>query len=71
MTQTATGVAEQGPDAVDAAVASALAARGNSVGRYVTALGLIAVVGLSFARETRGEPMPSDPSIQLTEKSQS
>lgn len=37
----------------------------------VTALGLIAVVGLAFARETRGEPMPSDPSIQLTEKSES
>ena len=27
----------------------------------VTALGLIAVVGLAFARETRGEPMPADP----------
>ena len=25
----------------------------------MTALGLIAVVGLAFARETRGEPMPS------------
>jgi MFS family permease len=37
----------------------------------VTALGLIAVVGLAFARETRGEPMPSDPAIHLTEKSES
>ena len=37
----------------------------------VTALGLIAVVGLAFARETRGEPMPSDPTIHLTEKSES
>jgi MFS family permease len=37
----------------------------------VTALGLIAVVGLAFAHETRGEPMPSDPTIHLIEKSQS
>ena len=29
----------------------------------VTALGLIAVVGLAFARETRGEPLPTDPTI--------
>jgi MFS family permease len=36
----------------------------------VTALGLIAVVGLAFARETRGEPMPSDPTVHLTGKSQ-
>lgn len=35
----------------------------------VTALGLIAVVGLAYARETRGEPMPSDPTILHTEKS--
>jgi len=37
----------------------------------VTARGLIAVVGLSVAPETGGEPMPSDPSIQLTDKSAS
>ncbi|MBJ7337739.1 MFS transporter [Mycolicibacterium sp.] len=37
----------------------------------VTALGLIAVVGLAFARETRGEPMPSDPTVHHTEKSES
>ena len=40
----------------------------------VTALGLIAVVGLAFAHETRGEPMPADPAIptaHLTEKSES
>lgn len=37
----------------------------------VTALGLIAVIGLAFARETRGEPLPSDPTIVLTEASAS
>jgi MFS family permease len=35
----------------------------------VTALGLIAAVGLAFAHETRGEPMPSDPPVHLTGKS--
>ena len=37
----------------------------------VAALGLVAVVGLAFARETLGAPMPSDPAIHLTEKSTS
>ena len=40
----------------------------------VAAFGLIAVVGLAFAKETRGEPLPSDPvpsTIQHTEKSAS
>ncbi|MBI3212342.1 MAG: MFS transporter [Mycobacterium sp.] len=32
----------------------------------VAALGLVAVVGLAFARETRGEPMPADPTHDLT-----
>ncbi len=32
----------------------------------VAALGLIAVIGLAFAKETRGEPMPSDPLIENT-----
>jgi MFS family permease len=30
----------------------------------IAALGLIAVVGLSFAKETRGEPLPTDPTIE-------
>ena len=29
----------------------------------VAAFGLIAVVGLAFARETRGEAMPADPEV--------
>lgn len=41
----------------------------------VSAVGLIAVIGLAFARETRGEPMPVDqPTTQtsrLSEKSAS
>jgi MFS family permease len=41
----------------------------------VAAVGLIAVVGLAFARETRGEPLPVDhnavPNIPLSEKSAS
>ncbi|MDT5139634.1 MAG: hypothetical protein QOG19_1340 [Mycobacterium sp.] len=40
---------EQGADGVDAAIA---------------ALGLIAVIGLTFARETRGEPLPTDASAR-------
>lgn len=35
---------------------------------FVAALGLIAVIGLAFVKETRGEPLPSDPTIQHTEK---
>ena len=30
----------------------------------IAALGLIAVIGLAFAKETRGEPLPSDPIIE-------
>ncbi|WP_135455247.1 MFS transporter [Mycobacterium sp. DL99] len=41
----------------------------------VSAIGLIAVIGLAFARETRGEPMPvdhaSDRTVPLSEKSAS
>jgi MFS family permease len=45
----------------------------------VSAVGLIAVIGLAFARETRGEPMPldktpdhtSDRTVPLSEKSPS
>ncbi|AQT82833.1 MFS transporter [Mycolicibacterium litorale] len=42
---------------------------------WVSALGLVAVVGLAFASETRGVPMPADPvtipAVQHVEKSQS
>lgn len=42
---------------------------------WVAALGLIAVIGLAFAAETRGRPLPTDPSHDLsahqTEKSPS
>ncbi|QEN13985.1 MFS transporter [Mycolicibacterium sp. ELW1] len=42
---------------------------------WVSALGLVAVVGLAFAAETRGAPMPADPVVETlvhrTEKSQS
>ncbi|BBY67300.1 MFS transporter [Mycolicibacterium helvum] len=42
---------------------------------WVAALGLIAIVGLAFAAETRGEPMPADPvaepALHHAEKSES
>lgn len=38
----------------------------------VAALGLIAILGLAFARETRGQPLPTDSTyVPSTEKSPS